>query len=92
MDCNRFLLMGVINRKFAVIAVYFAVLIALISCASAPVQEMSDARQAIQAAKEGGTISDSQANLSKAESLLKHTLLINLLNYIKKNKRKIYFS
>ena len=71
MDCNRFLIMGVINRKYAATALYFILLMALISCASAPVQEMSDARQAIQAAKEGGTSSDSQVSLNKAESLLK---------------------
>jgi len=71
MDCNRYLLMGVINRKYAVTVAYFVMLMALISCASAPVQEMSDARQAIQAAKEGGTTGDSQTSLTKAESLLK---------------------
>ncbi|WP_455200371.1 DUF4398 domain-containing protein [Kaarinaea lacus] len=43
----------------------------LSGCVSAPVQEMSDARQAIQAAKEAGAQPDSQHNLQKAESLLK---------------------
>ncbi|WP_455375067.1 DUF4398 domain-containing protein [Kaarinaea lacus] len=71
MDCNRYLLMGVINRKIAVSVIYVGLLMALISCVSAPVQEMSDARQAIQAAKEGGANPDSTANLTKAESLLK---------------------
>jgi hypothetical protein len=71
MDCNRYLFMGVINRKTAITVIYFSLLMALISCASAPVQEMSDARQAIQAAKEGGASANSQTNISKAESLLK---------------------
>jgi len=43
----------------------------LVSCASAPVQEMSDARQAIQAAKEAGATSENQPNLMHAEVLLK---------------------
>jgi len=43
----------------------------LISCAAAPVQEMSDARQAIQAAKESSPAPGAQANLLKAETLLK---------------------
>jgi len=46
-------------------------LMALGACASAPVQEMSDARQAIRAAKEAGANSQSQTNLQKAEQLLK---------------------
>ncbi|NOZ52470.1 MAG: DUF4398 domain-containing protein [Gammaproteobacteria bacterium] len=41
-------------------------------CVSAPVQEMSDARQAIQVAKEVGAESRlSQINLQKAEQFLK---------------------
>lgn len=71
MDCNRYLFMGVFNRKTATVFIYFALLMVLVSCASAPVQEMSDARQAIQAAKEGGTSVDSQTSITKAESLLK---------------------
>jgi hypothetical protein len=43
----------------------------LSGCSSAPVQEMSDARQAIEAAKQGGTNPD----LHEAESLLKQAQL-----------------
>ena len=71
MNCNRYLLMGVLSRKFTTTLTYFAVLLALASCVSAPVQEMSDARQAIQAAKESYSEGQSQENLVKAESLLK---------------------
>ena len=44
---------------------------ALTACASAPVQEMSDARQAIQAAKSVGVDENSQSNLLEAKKLLK---------------------
>lgn len=71
MDCNRYLFMDVINRKKAITVIYFTLLMVLISCASAPVQEMSDARQAIQAAKEGSSTGSAQASITKAESLLK---------------------
>ena len=49
----------------------------LLGCASAPVQEMSDARQAIRAAQDAGaatkapqTFTQAQGALSRAESLL----------------------
>jgi len=71
MDSNRYFLMNEINRKIAISLIYIAVLIALVSCASAPVQEMSDARQAIQAAKESNPEGSAQEYLVKAESLLK---------------------
>ena len=41
------------------------------ACASAPIQEMSDARQAIQAAKSIGASEENQANLNKATQFLK---------------------
>ncbi|WP_455212233.1 DUF4398 domain-containing protein [Kaarinaea lacus] len=44
---------------------------ALAACATAPVQEMSDARQAIQAAKSVGVDENSQSNLVQAQKLLK---------------------
>ncbi len=44
----------------------------LTACASAPVQEMSDARQAIQAAKAAGADVGADQNLSKAETFLQH--------------------
>ena len=71
MDSNWYLSTGFTNRKIAIVLTYLTVLVALISCVSAPVQEMSDARQAIQAAKESNPAGNSQENLIKAESLLK---------------------
>jgi len=65
------------NKKYTVLTrrwwyiTIICLVIALSACVSAPVQEMSDARQAIQAAKEAGADSQSQANLLKAEQLLK---------------------
>ena len=41
------------------------------ACASVPVQEMSDARQAIQVARSVGVDENSQANLVQAKKLLK---------------------
>jgi hypothetical protein len=41
------------------------------ACASAPVQEMSDARQAIQVAKAVGVDENSQSNLVQAKKFLK---------------------
>jgi mannose/fructose/N-acetylgalactosamine-specific phosphotransferase system component IIC len=53
------------------------VCVCLAACASAPVQEMSDARQAIRAAQDAGAataaakpLADAQTALSRAESLL----------------------
>ena len=43
----------------------------LTACAGIPVQEMSDARQAIQAAKKTSSTPDSESHLVKAETLLK---------------------
>ena len=71
MDCNWRYAMSITSRKFTITLTYFAVLIALLSCVSAPVQEMSDARQAIQAARESNPDGLTQENLVKAESLLK---------------------
>jgi hypothetical protein len=44
--------------------------IGLTSCASAPVQEMSDARQAIRAAQDAGATTKAPQPLSEAQSLL----------------------
>jgi hypothetical protein len=41
------------------------------ACATAPVQEMSDARQAIQSAKSVGVDEHTQSNLVQAKKLLK---------------------
>jgi predicted S18 family serine protease len=47
-----------------------ALLLLLAGCASAPVQEMSDARQAIQAAEEAGAAYYAPETLSDAKRLL----------------------
>lgn len=47
------------------------ILLALSACATAPIQEMSDARQAIQAAKSIGVDENSQSNLVQAKKFLK---------------------
>ncbi|MGD8941061.1 MAG: DUF4398 domain-containing protein [Gammaproteobacteria bacterium] len=46
-------------------------MLTITACATAPVQEMSDARQAIQAAKSVGADEFSQSNLVEAKKLLK---------------------
>jgi len=50
---------------------YVAVILIVNACASVPIQEMSDARQAIQAARSVGVDENSQANLVQAKKLLK---------------------
>ncbi len=57
------------RRKFSRL---FASLLALAmaACTTAPVQEMSDARQAIRAAREAGAAKDSPQQLAAAEALL----------------------
>jgi hypothetical protein len=47
-----------------------AFMIFFAACSTAPVQEMSDARQAIQAAKSVGVDENSQSNLMQAKQLL----------------------
>jgi hypothetical protein len=42
----------------------------LVACAGAPVQEMSNARQAIKAARDAGAANKAPATLSEAEALL----------------------
>ena len=58
------------NHKFTLFGFYIVLSLVIFGCVSAPVQEMSDARQAIQAAKETGAKSI-HPSLAKAESLLK---------------------
>jgi len=58
------------RMKFTTVSFLMLISLLAVSCASFPVQEMSDARQAIQAAKESGAPAD-QPNLVKAEALLK---------------------
>ena len=51
---------------FCIIALIFV----FTACATAPVQEMSDARQAIQAAKSVGADENTQSNLVQAKKFL----------------------
>ena len=64
-------------RRLLTAPLVFAVCLALAGCASAPVQEMSDARQAIRAAQDAGAadkapkpLSEAQIALNRAESQL----------------------
>ena len=58
--------------SFTLKTLLFVTVVLLFSaCASVPVQEMSDARQAIQAARSVGVDENSQANLVQAKKLLK---------------------
>ena len=58
------------HRSKTRFALLFVCLCVLSACAGIPVQEMSDARQAIQAAREAGAESHSQDKLQKAEQHL----------------------
>jgi hypothetical protein len=51
-------------------AILVAAALALAACAGAPVQEMSNARQAIRAAREAGAEQTAPQKLSEAEELL----------------------
>ena len=62
--------MTVFTRRYF-LALALTGFLLLPACSSAPVQEMSDARQAIEAAKQGG----SNPDLSEAEALLKEAQL-----------------
>ncbi len=62
--------MTITKLKFTSLAFTLSLTVLLFSCVSAPVQEMSDARQAIQAAKEAGADNSNDANLQKAQTLL----------------------
>lgn len=57
-------------RSMAARLASVAALLLLAACAGAPVQEMSDARQAIQAAEEAGAREHAPAALSDAQRLL----------------------
>jgi hypothetical protein len=57
-------------RSIAARLACVAALLLLAACAGAPVQEMSDARQAIQAAEEAGAREHAPAALSDAQRLL----------------------
>ncbi|MGD9388696.1 MAG: DUF4398 domain-containing protein [Gammaproteobacteria bacterium] len=58
-----------VKRRLGRGATALAILL-LAACATAPVQEMSDARQAIQAAEEAGAVQSAPQALSDARRLL----------------------
>jgi hypothetical protein len=57
------------RRKFSHLLMGMLMLL-MAGCAAPPVQEMSDARQAIRAAREAGAAKDSPQQLAAAEALL----------------------
>jgi hypothetical protein len=59
------------HKLFVKILLYVACMLIVTACATAPVQEMSDARQAIQVAKSVGVDEHSQSNLVQAKKFLK---------------------
>jgi hypothetical protein len=63
--------MGNSSRRRAMLSSAAALAVALLSaCASAPVQEMSDARQAIRAAQNAGASQKASEKLESAQALL----------------------
>jgi hypothetical protein len=72
-------------RKFTIFGLCVAPLLLISGCVSAPVQEMSDARQAILAAKETGA-KPVHPSLAKAESLLKEAEMALEIGEYKKAK------
>lgn len=70
-DRFRVSFVGIMYRQIINVSLVLFLLSTIIGCVSAPVQEMSDARQAIRAAKKASSTPDSQSSLAKAESLLK---------------------
>jgi len=59
------------NNSFIKVLLIIVFMLSINACASAPVQEMSDARQAIQVAKSVGVDEHTQSNLVQAKKLLK---------------------
>ena len=69
-----------LNQSLRRVSLFIAAIVAAVvvsACASAPVQQMSDARQAIRAAQDAGAtnsapkpLSEAQEALNRAESLL----------------------
>lgn len=57
-------------RPAALVTILFALSAGIAACATAPVQEMSDARQAIDAARDAGAASTHEADLARAQALL----------------------
>ena len=60
-----------INKSIGKSLLGMVFMLTIAACSTAPVQEMSDARQAIQAAKSVGGDENSQSNLMQAEKLLR---------------------
>jgi predicted S18 family serine protease len=63
-------LQTIINKIGEKLTVLSVLLLALSACVSAPVQEMSDARQAIRSAEEAGAVRYSPQHLQRAQELL----------------------
>src|SRR5690242_6481957 len=61
--------MGIFREKPAIVAMLLASAL-LCACASAPVQEMSDARQAIRAAQNAGASQKAATQLESAQTLM----------------------
>ncbi len=63
--------MNQVRYRLTAVAIFVVLAVSLTGCATAPpVQEMSDARQAIAAAREAGAAELAPAELSQAEALL----------------------
>jgi hypothetical protein len=62
--------MGQIRKQIKMLLVASLALLALAACAGPPVQEMSDARQAIEAAEEAGAIEHAPMQLRFARDLI----------------------
>jgi len=60
-----------VNRIESHLRVICLFMLFLAGCASAPVQEMSDARQAVQAAAQSGAATAASAEMSAAQTALK---------------------
>ncbi|MEM9056115.1 MAG: hypothetical protein AAGD86_01485 [Pseudomonadota bacterium] len=59
------------HRRPLILALLLAVLLALGACAHAPVQEMSNARQALKAAEASGALAPTSADYRAAEKLIR---------------------
>jgi len=58
--------------SFLVKSIFFLIVLILSACAGAPVQEMSNARQAVEAAKQAGAETRATKELKSAEGLLQN--------------------
>lgn len=61
---------GYSNRRFCVSLLILGIFCGLTACAGIPVQEMSDARQAIRAAQDAGAATTAPGEIERAQELL----------------------